>query len=60
MAFIDITDIDLKCPWNNFQDCFKYQCPFYGAVYIEILDDEQHEIRSCMRAKKILNETELL
>lgn len=25
----------LKCPFNNFSECYEEQCPFYGVTKIE-------------------------
>lgn len=40
----------MKCPYNDFKDCFKDECPFYSYVKFGDISAE-----SCKRAAQELN-----
>lgn len=48
---------NLKCPWNNFADCFKKDCPFYGLLWTTmnnastLLEKKFDDYYGCRRAQ---------
>ena len=48
--------INFKCPYNEFKDCFEFQCPFFYKRY-EIVDHgtgSRDMVPHCKRAEKEL------
>ncbi len=47
-------EITLKCPYNDFKDCFEFQCPFYYKQW-QIIDHATGKrglVSHCKRAEK--------
>jgi hypothetical protein len=34
-------NILLKCPWNNFDNCYRNSCPYYGILGIMTTGDSK-------------------
>jgi len=46
----------LKCPWRDFQDCLKLECPFYGVILQKWLQGEWFNEYGCLRVQQMLRE----